>query len=103
MNKSKVEGVFDEAKGKVKQAVGETFNNQKLANSGAADQVKGQAKETWGNVKDAAGNVGNKDVTSAKTSAEHTGESLRDKITSGAKNVKDSVSRGLDRAENKVR
>ena len=32
MNSTKAEGVLDQAKGKVKQAVGETFNNQKLAN-----------------------------------------------------------------------
>ena len=34
--------------------MGETLGNQKLANQGVADQVKGAAKETWGNVKDAA-------------------------------------------------
>ena len=54
MNSSNVEGVFDQAKGKIKQAFGEATDNHSLANSGAADQVKGHAKEAWGNVKDAA-------------------------------------------------
>jgi len=36
------------------ERVGETVGNDKLANRGVADQVKCAAKETWGNVKDAA-------------------------------------------------
>src|SRR6202021_3346243 len=54
MNTQKVEGKFDQVAGKIKQSVGEAVGNQKLANSGVADQVKGAAKETWGNAKDAA-------------------------------------------------
>ena len=47
MNNSSISGSLDEAKGKVKQALGETFNDQSLANEGAADQVKGHAKQAW--------------------------------------------------------
>ena len=54
MNKDQVTGKVEQAAGRVKQGVGETLGNQKLANQGVADQVKGAAKETWGNVKDAA-------------------------------------------------
>jgi uncharacterized protein YjbJ (UPF0337 family) len=54
MNKDTVEGKFDQVSGAVKQKAGEVFGNQKMANSGVADQVKGAAKETWGNAKDAA-------------------------------------------------
>ncbi len=54
MNTEKVEGKFDQVAGKIKQSVGEAVGNQKLANSGVADQVKGVAKETWGNAKDTA-------------------------------------------------
>ena len=54
MNQDTAAGQFDQLKGKVKQAVGEAVGNDKLANSGAADQVKGAAKEAWGNTKDAA-------------------------------------------------
>ncbi len=45
---------MEQVAGRVKQGVGETLGNQKLANQGVADQVKGAAKETWGNAKDAA-------------------------------------------------
>jgi uncharacterized protein YjbJ (UPF0337 family) len=54
MNKDQVSGKIDQVTGKVKQGVGETVGNDDLANRGVADQVKGAAKETWGNVKDAA-------------------------------------------------
>ena len=54
MNKDQVAGKVDQATGKVKQGVGEAVGNDDLANRGVADQVKGAAKETWGNVKDAA-------------------------------------------------
>ncbi|MHB8388965.1 MAG: CsbD family protein, partial [Acidobacteriaceae bacterium] len=54
MNKDQVEGKTDQVAGKIKQKVGEAVGNDNLANRGVADQVKGAAKETWGNVKDAA-------------------------------------------------
>jgi uncharacterized protein YjbJ (UPF0337 family) len=54
MNKDQVAGKIDQVTGKVKQGVGEAVGNDELANRGVADQVKGAAKETWGNVKDAA-------------------------------------------------
>ena len=53
MNKDQVSGKFDQVKGKVKQGVGEAIGNQHLANEGVVDQVKGSAKEVWGNAKDA--------------------------------------------------
>ena len=96
MNESNTEGVFDQAKGKVKQALGETFNNEKLANEGAADQVKGHAKEAWGNVKDTANDIGSDHKAQAATDAHNTGHGLRDDITRAAESVKDSVDRGLD-------
>ena len=54
MNKDQVTGKVEQAAGWVKQEVGEVIGNQKLANQGVAEQVKGAAKETWGDVKDAA-------------------------------------------------
>jgi len=97
MNATKAEGVLDQAKGKVKQAVGETFNNQKLANEGAADQVKGHVKEAWGNVKDAASNVANRHAADARATETHTGHDLRTSITNAAANAKESINRGVDR------
>ena len=102
MNSSNVEGTFDEAKGKVKQAFGETTGNESVANSGAADEVKGHAKETWGNIKDTASHVGNKEDATATTSAHQEGNSLRDKVTSAAEHAKDSIKSGLDKLEHKT-
>ena len=53
MNKDQVTGKIDQVTGKIKQGVGEAVNDQELADRGLVDQVKGAAKETWGNVKDA--------------------------------------------------
>jgi uncharacterized protein YjbJ (UPF0337 family) len=54
MNKEQVSGKLEQATGKVKEKLGETLNNQRLANSGVTDQVKGAAKEVAGNIKEAA-------------------------------------------------
>ena len=55
MDKDRVSGKFDQGIGKAKEKIGEAVGNQKLANEGVADQVKGAAKETWGNMKDEIG------------------------------------------------
>ena len=57
MNKSHVTGGMDKAVGKAKEVIGNAIHNQKLANEGAAQQVRGEAKETWGNVKDSASEI----------------------------------------------
>ena len=47
MDKDQVAGKFDQTVGKAKEKLGDAVGNQKLANQGVADQVKGAAKETW--------------------------------------------------------
>ena len=37
MNTEKIEGKFDQVAGKIKQGVGETIGNQKIANAGVAE------------------------------------------------------------------
>ena len=103
MNEDNASGKFDQVSGKVKQSVGETFGNQKLANEGAAEQVKGNAKEAWGNVKDAASDAHDHATASTHTHAsgtglhtEHDGDDTRNSVTSAAEKDKDSISRGLD-------
>ncbi|HEX3987744.1 MAG TPA: CsbD family protein [Acidobacteriaceae bacterium] len=54
MNSDQVKGKMTGAAGKVKQATGEATGNENMANRGVADQAKGAAQETWGNIKDAA-------------------------------------------------
>jgi uncharacterized protein YjbJ (UPF0337 family) len=103
MNTEKVEGKFDQVAGKIKQGVGEAVGNQKLANAGAAEQIKGVAKETWGNAKDTADVVheDNRSRVAAKSEnlkerTENTAHNLREKITTGAQNLKNSVNEKLD-------
>ena len=103
MNDSKAEGSFNELKGKIKQGVGETFNDQSLANEGAADQVKGHAQQTWGSVKDTAHNLTHSDTaTHEKLEAEHDAHETRNSVTSAFEHAKDSVQHGLDHLTHKA-
>ena len=105
MNRDTASGKFDEVKGKVKQTVGEAVGNDRLANSGTADQVKGNAKEAWGSTKDAARSamddrgdrtMMDRDTDTVTTRRESNAHDVREKITSTAKDMKDSVK---DRAD----
>ncbi len=99
MNESNTEGKFDQMKGKVKQTLGETFNDQSLANEGAADQVKGHAKEAWGNVKDTANKVGTDNAAETRTEGREEGHDFRTSVANAAESVKDSINRGLHNVE----
>jgi uncharacterized protein YjbJ (UPF0337 family) len=103
MNTEKVEGKFDQVAGKIKQGVGEAIGNQKLANAGAAEQIKGVAKETWGNAKDTADVVHEDNRAKARAEgedlkyrAEDSAHNLREKITNTAQNIKEKVNEKLD-------
>lgn len=96
MNTTHAEGIIDQVKGKVKQAVGETFNDQSLANEGAADQVKGHAKEAWSNMKDTASEMGNRKAADADAHAQARAHDVRSKITHAAENAKERIDRGLE-------
>lgn len=103
MNESHVQGVFDEAKGKLKQAFGEATNDQSTANSGAVDQVKGHSEQTWGDVKDTAHDATHSTrAEETEVRAENTGHNLRDSIVEGAENLKNSISHGLDSLKHKA-
>ncbi len=103
MNESNASGVFDQAKGKLKQAFGEATNDQSLANEGAADQVKGHAKEAWGNVKDTASDLKHShEAEDTKLHSEEHSRNLRDSITNAAEHTKDSINRGLDHLTHKA-
>ena len=92
MDKDQVSGKFDQAVGKIKQAVGDAVGSSKLANQGVADQVKGTAKETWGNAKDAA-HVSHEraEHTAADTGAQHR-EGFSEKLAE----VRDHVNAKID-------
>jgi uncharacterized protein YjbJ (UPF0337 family) len=128
MNETKVTGYFDEAKGKLKQALGETFNNESLADSGVADQVKGHAKQVWGSIqdtaRDTARNLSQKAgfdsettpynavdptystepiYTEDKIDAAREQRDARASIAHAAESVKESIQRGLDHIEHAVK
>jgi uncharacterized protein YjbJ (UPF0337 family) len=104
MNKSHVTGGIDKAVGKVKEAVGNAINNQKLANEGAAQQVCGEARETWGNVKDSAAEL-HKTVRAkaddVKVRTRDDQQTMRDKVTSTATRVKEDIAGKLDQLNKK--
>lgn len=57
MSKENIKGKFNEAKGEVKQAVGNATDNQRLVNEGAADKAKGKVQQVAGHTKDAIRDV----------------------------------------------
>jgi uncharacterized protein YjbJ (UPF0337 family) len=48
MNRDELKGKMDQAKGKVKQGAGDVTGNERLRDEGAADEVKGEAREGFG-------------------------------------------------------
>jgi len=96
MNKETIEGKFDQVAGKAKQKLGEAIGNEKLANSGAAEQIKGAAKETWGNAKD----VASAGVTNANADKEsltdEIAHNMRERLTKTVQDAKNTISEKLD-------
>ena len=52
MNKDRVEGSLEQAKGKVKEVTGKVTGDSKLETEGKADQVSGKIKNAVGGFKD---------------------------------------------------
>ena len=103
MNKQTVEGKFDQVVGKVKEKVGEATGNQKLANSGVAEQIKGSARETWGKTKDAASAIRDDKGAEAqvegsdfKHRAEEKAHEVREHVSATAQNIKNKINEKLD-------
>jgi uncharacterized protein YjbJ (UPF0337 family) len=53
MNKDRIEGSANQAKGKIKEAAGKAVGDSKLQSEGVADQVKGKVQNAVGGFKDA--------------------------------------------------
>ena len=53
MNKDRVEGAANQAKGKIKEAAGKAVGDSKLQSEGVADQIKGKVQNAVGGAKDA--------------------------------------------------
>lgn len=54
MDKDRIEGAANQAKGAVKEAVGKVTGDAKLKAEGAADKAAGKVQNAIGGVKDAA-------------------------------------------------
>jgi uncharacterized protein YjbJ (UPF0337 family) len=52
VDKDRVEGSWEQAKGKVKEVAGKVTGDAKLEGEGKADQVKGKLQNAVGGVKD---------------------------------------------------
>jgi len=51
-NDQEIQGNWDQAKGKVKEEVGDLTDNEKMEYEGKLDQTKGKVEEGVGNVRD---------------------------------------------------
>jgi uncharacterized protein YjbJ (UPF0337 family) len=85
---STIKGKYDEVAGKVKQAAGEAVGNNKLANEGTAQQLKGHAEQAWGAVKEA--------VAEQKPERDKTAHDVREKMTSTVQNAKEHIQHAID-------
>lgn len=52
MDKDRIEGSAEQAKGKVKEVAGKVTGDAKLQSEGQGDQVKGKVQNTIGGIKD---------------------------------------------------
>jgi uncharacterized protein YjbJ (UPF0337 family) len=54
MDKNRIEGAADKAKGAVKETAGKVLGNDRLRAEGEGDKIKGSVKEAAGQAADAA-------------------------------------------------
>ena len=52
MDKDRIEGSAEQAKGKIKEVAGKALGDEKLKSEGKADQVKGKVQNAVGGLKD---------------------------------------------------
>ena len=60
MDKDRIEGAAQKAKGSVKEAAGKAFGDRKLQAEGMADKAAGSVKNAIGGAKDAIRDAGRK-------------------------------------------
>ena len=94
---STIKGKFDELAGKTKEAFGEATGDQSAANKGTAQEVKGHAEQSWGSVKEAVQDTGERNRPAAQNDAHN----LRQDISSAAENVKEHIEHAADSFKNK--
>ena len=57
-NEDQVKGKWDQAKGTVKETIGKATGDRDMESSGQTDQVKGNIREGYGNVKEGVKDIG---------------------------------------------
>lgn len=60
MDKNRIEGALDQAKGTIKEALGKVTGNDRLEAEGTADKLAGKAKSAVGETKDAVRDIAKK-------------------------------------------
>lgn len=92
MNTDQIKGKLQDVLGHIKQGAGEAVGDDKVANEGLADQVKGSTRETWGNVKDAASTgTSTTHETTADTAAD-----TRSTVSEKLHNAKSAINERID-------
>jgi len=99
MNSDQMKGKASQAVGKIKRGAGEMTGNDRLANSGLADEVKGAAQETWGNAKDAAHEAGK----TREAEHQHKTSEMRDNMATKLEETKNRVNEKIDNFKDQQR
>ncbi len=92
MNKTQLSGKTDQLSGSVKQTVGEAIGNDRLANEGAGEQIKGAVKDIAGNAQAAIKDSASK----SKSESEEHAKELRHGVTDTTQSVKKHINRKID-------
>lgn len=56
-NRDELEGKYEQAKGSVKQGLGNMTGDEEMRSEGAADKLKGDVQEGWGGTKRKVGDM----------------------------------------------
>ena len=80
MNSDKIKGSIDDAAGRAKRQVGEWTGDTGTQVDGAAQQVKGKAEKTVGNLRDAVNSGSNRDANADRDIDDNTDrETIRER------------------------
>lgn len=101
MNTDQIKGKLEQVVGKVKEGFGEAVGDNKTANEGLGDQVKGASRETWGNVKDAASTTTDRSAVTTREEAHDTATDTRQSISRSVENTKNAINERIDEFKQK--